>query len=68
MNILYTIDADQIEDGDQILIDGDPLENVTVSDDPMDDFAVVIKGFSNDTGDVETYTVPFDYPVEVWAV
>lgn len=68
MNILFKVTADQIEDGDQIIVDGDALENVTVHDDPDDINGVIVKGFSEDTGDEAVYTLPFDYEVEVWAV
>jgi hypothetical protein len=68
MNILYTLTADQIEVGDQILVDGDPIEVTAIEDDADDNWAVVVKGFSHDTGDRETYSLPADYTVSVWAV
>lgn len=63
-----TIDADQIEDGDQIIIDGEPIEGVTVHDDPSDPDAVIVKGFSWETGDAVEHTLPYDYSVDVWSV
>lgn len=63
-----TIDADQIEDGDQIIVDGEHLEGVTVSADPDDVDAVIITAFSWETGDRVTHTLPYDYPVDLWAV
>lgn len=63
-----TIQADQIEDGDQILVDGDHLENVRVDSDPEDIEAVVVTGYSNDSGDAVTYTLPYDYDVQVWSL
>lgn len=63
-----TIDADQIEDGDQIIIDGEPLEGVTVTDD-VDDFdGIRVTGFSWETGDEVIHVLPFDYSVELWSV
>ena len=67
-NVLFTITADQIENGDQIIVDNDELENVTVEDDPEDINGVIVKGYSEETGDIVTYTLPFDYEVQVWAV
>jgi hypothetical protein len=67
MNILYNIEADQIEDGDQIVVDNDYLENVTVLD-GEDINEIIVKGFSEDTGDIAEYALPFDYTVSVWAV
>jgi hypothetical protein len=63
-----TIQADQIEDGDQILVDGDHLENVRVDSDPEDIDAVVVTGYSFDSGDAVTYTLPYDYDVQVWSL
>lgn len=66
MIITDTIQADQIEDGDQIVIDGDPIEVTSVeeSEDDMDE--IVVKGFSHDTGDSVQYPLPFDYYVDMW--
>lgn len=63
-----TIDADQIEDGDQIIIDGEPLENVTVSEDPNDDEAVIVTGFSWEDGGKVVHVLPYNYRVDVWNV
>jgi len=67
MNIYDTIQADQIEDGDQIIIDGEALEQVTVleSEDPDE---VVIRGYSEDEGDFVRHTLPYDYSVDLWSV
>lgn len=66
MNIIDTIQADQIEDGDQILYGDDPLENVRVLDDSDD--TIIIEGFSNLTGGNEVYNLHFAETVYVWAV
>lgn len=63
-----TIDADQIEDGDQIIVDGEALEGVTVHDDPNDPDGVIVKGFSWETGDAVEHTLPYDYRVDIWSV
>lgn len=68
MNILFSVQADQIEVGDQILVDGDPIEVTGVADDVEDAAGVIVWGFSHDSGDSETYTLPFDYDVDVWSV
>jgi hypothetical protein len=67
MNIIDTIQADQIEVGDQILVDGDPIE-VRSLPDTYDLDEVVVVGYSHETGGIETYSLPFDYDVEIWAV
>lgn len=67
MNILDTIDADQIEVGDQILVDGDPIEVDDITDtDDLDE--VVIHGFSHDSGDRVEIPLPYNYRVDVWAI
>ena len=68
MNIIDTIAAEQIEDGDQILVFGDPLENVRVEGDPDDLYSVLVTGFSNNTGDTQSYSLNYTDIVEVWAV
>lgn len=67
MNIYDTITADQIENGDQIIVDGTPYENVRVLDsDDIDEVRIV--GYSEDEGDDVTLSLPFDYAVDLWAV
>ena len=67
MNLYDTITADQIEDGDQIIVDGTPYENVRVLDsDDIDEVRVV--GYSEDEGDNVTLSLPYDYSVDLWAV
>lgn len=63
-----TIDADQIEDGDQIIVDGEALEGVTVHDDESDNDGIVVRGFSWETGDSVEHTLPYDYRVDLWSV
>lgn len=67
INILDTIDADQIEVGDQILVDGDPIEvdDITETDD-LDE--VVVHGFSHESGDRVVIPLPYNYRVDVWAI
>lgn len=64
--ITDTIQAYQIETGDQILVGTDALENVTVLDDTLDE--IIISGFSNDSGDRETYNLHPDDTVHVWSI
>jgi hypothetical protein len=65
MNIYDTIQADQIEDGDQIIVDGDPLERVRVHD---SEEGIWVVGESVNTGDRETYFLTPDADVDLWAV
>jgi len=67
ITILYTVSADQIESGDQIIIDGDPIEVTYVgASDDIDE--VIVSGFSHETGDQETYSLFGDDEYEVWAL
>jgi hypothetical protein len=66
MNIIDTIQAQYIEDDDQIIVDGDPLEAVELVFAPADD--VVITGYSNNTGDRVCYVLTPTQLVQVWAV
>lgn len=68
MNIYDTIMVNSVEVGDQILIDGDPIEVTEVGEDVNDADGVIIKGFSHDSGDTATYEMPWDYEVSLWAV
>lgn len=68
MQIFYTIQADQIEVGDQIVVDGDPIEVTFVGDNPEDINEVLVKGVSHETGDTVEYPLPFDYDVDVWGI
>lgn len=65
MNTYDTIDADQIEDGDQILWGDDPLENVRVLDDQDE---IIIEGYSHLTGDVVVINMHHNDRVELWAI
>jgi hypothetical protein len=65
MNIYDKVPAYTVEDRDQVIIDGDPLEDVEVTDTGD---AIIIVGTSNNTGDVEVYSLDPDALVELWAV
>lgn len=66
-NIIDQIPAYSIEVGDQILIDGDPIE-VTALDSTDDVDEVIVRGYSHDTGDVETYSLFADDIYDVWSI
>ena len=67
MNIYDTINADQIEIGDQIIVDGDALTVVDIREtDDIDEIVVI--GDSYESGDRETYSLTADYAVDLWAV
>lgn len=67
MNIIDTISADSIEVGDQIIVEGDPIE-VTYVGETEDIDEVVVKGYSHDTGDREVYSLFADDYYDIWAV
>ena len=66
MNLYDTITADQIEDGDQIIVDGVAYENVVVLVHDVDE--VRVRAYSEDEGDNVVLSIPYDYPVDLWAV
>lgn len=67
MNIVDNISADTITVGDQILIEGDPIEVTHVLEtDDIDE--VLVLGYSHSTGDREEYSLYADDYYEVWAV
>lgn len=67
VDIIDTITADSIEPGDQILIDGDPIEVKRVEETADVDEVVVI-GYSHDTGDTERYSLYADDTYDLWSV
>lgn len=67
--ILDTIDADQIEVGDQILVDLDPVEVTWVGDDPEAPAeGIRVKGYSHESGDEVVYDLYFADRVDVWSL
>lgn len=68
MNIYDTIEADSIEVGDQIIVDGDAIEVTFVGESESDDSEIIVKGFSYESGDAVDYSLPYDYTVDLWAV
>lgn len=69
IQIIDTVDADEVEVGDQILIDGDPVEVTWVGDDPEAPLeGVRITGWSHESGDTVTYDLWFGDRVDLWGV
>lgn len=67
MIVIDEIFADSIESGDQIIVDGDLIEvREVLETDDVDE--VMVKGYSHESGDVETYSLYADDRFEVWAV
>lgn len=67
MNITDTIDADQIEVGDQIIVDGEPIEVSHILDSDDND-GIVVRGFSWDDGGSVEREMHYSERVDVWAV
>lgn len=67
MDIYDTITADTVEQGDQILIDSEPVEvkRVFAVENP-DDVCLIV--WSYDEGDVRRVTIPADKMVDLWSV
>lgn len=69
MNIIDTIQADQIEVGDQILVDLDPIEVSYVGEDPEAPLeGIRVRGYSHESGDSVTYDLYFADDVDVWSI
>jgi hypothetical protein len=68
MEPIDNISADTIEVGDQILIDGDPIEVTFVDKDREDIDEVLIRGYSHESGDTAEYSLFADDYYDVWAV
>lgn len=64
MNITDTIPARTVEDGDQVVIDGDPLEDVIV----FDGETLIISGYSHNEGDRVSLVVDPDTLVDLWSI
>lgn len=67
MNIIDNISADTIEVGDQIIIEGDPIEVTEVQ--PSDDIdEIIVMGYSHESGDTERYNLYADDYYDLWSV
>lgn len=65
--IIDTVPASSLEEGDQIVIEGDLVEIRAVREtDDIDE--VVVTGYSNETGDVEHYSLYADDYFDLWGV
>lgn len=67
MNIIDNISADTIEVGDQIIIEGDPIEVRDIWP-SMDIDEIIVRGYSHISGDSEVYSLYADDYYDVWAV
>lgn len=67
ITVIDTIPAYSIEDGDQIVVDGDHMEVRSVRDgEDIDE--VIVKGYSHLSGDTVEYSLMFTDMVDVWAL
>jgi hypothetical protein len=67
INIIDSISADTIANGDQIIVQGDPIEvrGITYTDD-IDE--VIVKGWSWTEGDVVEHSLYADDYFDVWVL
>lgn len=65
--IIDNISADTIGSGDQIIIDGDLIEVKSVED-TADIDEVLVHGYNNTTGDMETFSLFADDYFDVWSI
>lgn len=68
MDVIDNISADTIEAGDQIIVDGDPIEVTHVDNDREDIDEILVRGFSHDSGDTVEYPLYADDYYDVWTV
>lgn len=61
--IYDTVNADQVEIGDQVLVNHDHVVVNTVLD---EDDSVILEGYSEDTGEPVVYAVRYDTVVDLW--
>lgn len=64
METYDTVQADQLEVGDFISIDGEPVEIRDILDTPDPD-AVSLRVYSHEDNDTKTVDLPFDYDVDL---
>lgn len=67
MIVIDSISADTIMVGDQVIIEGDPIEVMDIVT-TMDPDEVIVIGYSHDTGDSAQYSLYADDYFEIWAV
>lgn len=65
--IIDNISADTIENGDQIIIEGDLIEVKTVEP-TSDPDEVLVHGYNNTTGDMESFSLYADDYYDVWSI
>jgi hypothetical protein len=69
MEIFYEVAAHEVEVGDQIIVDLEPIEVTSVEDDPDAPLeGIRIRGYSHETGDLVTHDVYFDTMLSVWGI
>lgn len=66
-NIIDNIPAWSIVEGDQILIDGDPIEVKTVEE-TSDNDEIIVMGYSHETGDSERYSLYAHDTFSIWSM
>ena len=67
MTVIDSIAAWQIAEGDQVIIEGDPIE-VTATFDGDDPDEIIVKGYSHESGDRVTYSLYADDSFDLWTV
>ena len=67
MEIYDTVDADQVEPGDLIVIEGQQVEVTSVFDEDPYGETILIKGYSHSTGDIETFEVLYIDSFDLWS-
>lgn len=68
LNIFDSVPAHTVEVGDQIIIDGDPIEVKSIDDDRPDPDEILFIGYSHESGDRVEYPVYFADEYDVWGV
>jgi hypothetical protein len=65
--VLYSTPAHTLEEGDQVIIEGDLVEVKEILE-TLDVDEVLVRGYSYTTGDVEDFPLYADDEYEIWSV
>lgn len=68
MTVIDSIAAWQIDDGDQIIVDGDPIEVAVAIHGTHDPYEVLVSGYSHESGDFVEYSLYADDSFDLWTV
>lgn len=68
MTVIDSIAAWQIDEGDQIIVEGDPIEVAVVIHSTTDPDEILVAGYSHESGDYVEYPLYADDSFDLWTV